>query len=76
MKITIGILVIIVILLIAYIALLRLELRSINRQISKRMDKDSRQSIRVDFINKELNQLTENINRSLKAEEILRLNGV
>ncbi|MGB4659626.1 MAG: HAMP domain-containing sensor histidine kinase [Mobilitalea sp.] len=30
----------------------------------------------MEFIDKELNQLAENINKSLKAEEILRLNGV
>jgi len=75
-KITIGILILIIILLIAYIALLRREQRSINRQISVRLAEDSRQPIKVEFVNKELNKLVENINRSLKAEEILRLNGV
>lgn len=76
MKITIGILSLIVILLLAYIALLHKEQRSINRQISRRLAENSRQPIRVEFIDKELNQLAENINKSLKAEEILRLNGV
>lgn len=76
MKITIGILILIVILLVAYIALLRREQRSINRQISGRLAEDSRQPIRVEFINKELSRIAENVNKSLKAEETLRLNGV
>jgi len=75
-KVTIGILVLIVVLLVVYITLLGRELRSINRQLSKRLTGGSRQPVGVEFINKELSRLTENINKSLKAEETLRLNGV
>jgi signal transduction histidine kinase len=76
MELIIGFLILLIILLSAYIALLFREQRSINRQLSKRLNEHNRQPIRVEFINKELSQLVENINKSLKAEEVLRLNGV
>ena len=76
MKITISILILSIVLLVLYIALLRREQRSINRQLSKRLAEDNRQPVRVEFINNELSRLAENINKSLKAEETLRLNGV
>lgn len=69
-------LVLIIILLSTYIALLAREQKSINRQLSERLNEHSRQAIRVQFINKELSQLVDNINKSLKAEEILRLNCI
>lgn len=76
MKITIGLLILLVVLLVLYIVLLHRELSRINRQLNKRLIGDNRQPVRIEFINKELSRLTENINKSLKAEETLRLIGI
>lgn len=67
---------IILILLFVYIIYLQLQLRSINCQLSKRLAENTRQPISLQLLNRELNDLAININKCLKAEEILRLNGI
>ncbi len=72
----IGILIVTVVLLITYIILLQLQLRSINRQLARRLEGNTRQPVSLELINPELNRLTSNINKCLKAEEILRLESL
>ncbi|MDR3644299.1 MAG: HAMP domain-containing sensor histidine kinase [Clostridia bacterium] len=76
LAIAVGILAALVILFICYIVFLQLQLRSINRQLDKRLTEKTRQPIRLELFNHELNALAVNINRCLKAEETLRLDGV
>ena len=57
-----------------YIIFLQLQLRSINRQLDKRLTEKTRQPISLELFSKELNALAVNINKALKAEETLRLN--
>lgn len=73
MAIAVGILVVAIMPLVIYIVVLQLQLRSINRQLDKRMVEQTRQPISLELINHELNRLTANVNRCLKAEENLRL---
>ena len=63
-------------LLVLYIALLQHQFSNINRQLEKRLAGNIRQPISLQLINRALNQLTANINKSLKAEENLRLCSV
>ncbi|WP_019910217.1 sensor histidine kinase [Paenibacillus sp. HW567] len=70
------ILVFLVILLAVYHILLRLQLRNINRQLEKRLSERTRQPLSLELINRELNRLTANINKCLKAEENLRLDSI
>ena len=51
-------------------------MRSINRQLGRRIKDHIRQPISLELINGELNQLTDNINKCFKAEEIIRLEGI
>lgn len=76
LSIAVGILAIIVLMLMLYILVIRTQLRRINRQLENRLAGDTRQPIRIELINHELNQLTSNINKCLKAEETLRLECV
>jgi signal transduction histidine kinase len=71
--IVVSILIIIVFLLALYIVMIQLQLRSVNDQLQKRLAKHTRQPVSVELINKDLNKLTVNINKYLKAEEMLRL---
>ncbi|RXZ80451.1 sensor histidine kinase [Paenibacillaceae bacterium] len=71
-----GSLVIVTIVLILYIGFLQQQLRNINRQLDKRLTENTRQPIRLELISKELNALAININKCLRAEEILRLNSI
>ncbi len=74
--IVVVILSIVVIVLVAYIIIFQLQLRNINQQLTKRLTEHTRQSINLELINKELNALAININKCLKAEELLRLEGI
>nr|WP_269847250.1 HAMP domain-containing sensor histidine kinase [Paenibacillus sonchi] len=56
--------------------LLQRQLRNINRQLDRRLSEGTRQPVSLALINRELNQLTANINKCLKAEENLRLEGI
>jgi len=53
-----------------------LQLRNINRQLTKRLAEHTRQPISLELINKDLNSLAVNINKCFKAEENLRLDGI
>lgn len=64
------------ILLIVYIIWLQKQLRSINRQLAKRLTEKTRQPISLELINKELNRLAAHINECLKLEENLRLESI
>lgn len=72
----VGVLSILIIILATYIIFLQLQLRNINRQLTKRLTEHTRQTISLELINKELNALTVNINKCLKAEETLRLESI
>ncbi|MDF2541578.1 MAG: histidine kinase [Herbinix sp.] len=74
--IAVGVLSILVIVLILYIVILQLQLRSINRQLTKRLKEHTRQPIRLDLMNKELSALAINMNKCFKAEETLRLKAI
>jgi len=76
LAIAIGILIIMIGLLASYIVLLQHQFSNINRQLEKRLVGNTRKPISVELINRELNQLTANINKCLKAEETLRLDSV
>lgn len=76
LTIAIGLLITLIILLITYIIFLQLQLRSINRQLDKRLKENTRQPLSLELINSELNNLAANINKCLKVEESLRLNSI
>lgn len=76
MMIAVTVLSILVVFLFFYLLLLRNQLRSMSRQLKQRFDSRSRQRLSVELFDKELNQLTEQINNCLKAEETLRLDFV
>ncbi|UVI30239.1 sensor histidine kinase [Paenibacillus spongiae] len=59
-----------------YIVFLQRQLRSINRQLNKRLTEHTRQPISLELLSRELNTLAVNINKCLKAEENLRLHGI
>ncbi|KUP25615.1 histidine kinase [Paenibacillus sp. DMB5] len=56
--------------------LIRRQLQSINRQLDKRLRENTRQPLRLELMNKELTLLASHINKCLKAEEKLRLQGI
>lgn len=76
MAIVVGVLSFLIILLAAYIIFIQLQLRNINQQLTKRLVEHTRQPISLELINKELNTLAVNINKCLKAEELLRLDSI
>ncbi len=72
----VGVLIILVIILVTYIVLIQQQLRNINHQLCKRLTEYTRQPVSLEMINKDLNELTVNINKCLKVEETLRLKGI
>ncbi|MGZ9585859.1 sensor histidine kinase [Paenibacillus marinisediminis] len=76
LTIAVGILIMVTMLLVTYNVLLQLQLRSINRQLVKRMAEHTRQPVSLELINRELNMLAININKCLKTEETLRLHSI
>lgn len=62
--------------LILYILFINFQLRSINRQLEKRMRRNTRELLHVELFHRELNLLVSQINESLKAEEALRARGL
>ncbi len=70
------ILIIFIIVLGVYTILFQMQIRSINRQLSKRLKENSRQPVSLVLISNELNTLAININKCLKAEETLRLESI
>lgn len=59
--------------LLTYNWMIRREIGRVSHQLEKRVTEDTRQIITVELISKNLNRLVKNVNRSLKAEENLRL---
>ncbi len=76
MEILVIILVIIIAILTIYILLLGRQFKSINKQLENRLIKHTKQPVSVEFIHRQLENMVVNINNCLKAEEILRLNGI
>lgn len=76
MLVAVVMLCILVFILIAYIAFIQKQLRSINRQLDKRLSENTRQPITIDLFSKTINRLAININRCLKLEEKQRLEGI
>ncbi len=76
MEILVIILVIIIAILTIYILLLGRQFKSINKQLENRLIKHTKQPVSVEFIHRQLEHMVVNINNCLKAEEILRLNGI
>ena len=76
MVLAVGVLSLLIIILLSYVALVQWQLHSINRQLDRRLTTDTRQPVSVEFINRQLTKLTSNINKCLKAEETLRLESV
>lgn len=59
-----------------YLIYLQYQLHRLNRQLHKRLVEKTRQPLSLELINPELSRLAANMNKSLKAEETLRLNGI
>ena len=76
MLVAVIMLCILVFILIAYIAFIQKQLRSINRQLDKRLRENTRQPLTIDLFNKTINKLAININLCLKLEEKQRLEGI
>lgn len=76
LAIIVGVLSILIILPVVYIIFFQLQLRNINRQLTRRLTEHTRQPVSLELFNKELNTLSVNINKCLKAEELLRLQGL
>lgn len=76
MLVAVVMLCILVFILIAYIAFIQKQLRSINRQLNKRLSENTRQPLTIDLFSKTINRLAININRCLKLEEKQRLEGI
>lgn len=76
LAVAVGVLSLLVILLVVYMVISQLQLRSINRQLTKRLQEHTRQPITLQLINKDINSLAININKAFKAEENLRLDVV
>ena len=76
MTIALSLFIFLVGLLVVYIGILQYQLHSMNSQLDKRLREKTRQPLSLELINPELNRLAANMNKSLKAEETLRLNGI
>lgn len=74
--IAVCILSILSILSISYIEFLQLQLRGINKQLTKRLKEHTRKPLTLALFNKELNTLASNINKCLKEEENLRIDAM
>lgn len=72
----IVILLIILIVLLVYLLLLQQQIKNMSRQLSRRLEENTRQPVSLELINSGLNQLAAHINQCLKAEETLRLSGI
>ncbi len=72
----IGILITIIILLLGYIGVIEMQIRSMSEQLERRLKAHTRQNISVQLVSKNLNRLVICINKCLKAEENLRLKSM
>ncbi|WP_242953993.1 sensor histidine kinase [Clostridium felsineum] len=67
---------ILTILLFLYIVFLQKEIKNINKILTKRLKENTHQPISLALFNKELINLSSNINRCLKVEEELRIESI
>ena len=67
---------ILVFILIVYIVFIQRQLRSINKQLDKRLSENTRQPLTIELFSKNINELAININRCLKLEEKQRLDSI
>lgn len=70
------ILAVLLILLVVYIISLQSQVRRMANQLDKRLLEHTHQPVSLELINADLNKLAISINKSLKAEESLRLKGL
>lgn len=75
-ELLVYVLAVLLVLLFFYHIWLQRQLRSINRQLAKRLNEKTRQPISLELINRELSQLVVHVNQSLKSEEQLRLDSI
>lgn len=76
LAVVIGVLIILIVLLVMYIIFFQLQLRSINKQLTKRLDENTRQPVSLELMSRGLNTLAVKINKCLRAEENLRLESI
>jgi signal transduction histidine kinase len=69
-------LMVLLILLIIYIISLHSQLQNIDKQLTKRLEEKTRQPVSVSLFSKKLNSLVVSINKALKEEEVLRIDGI
>lgn len=74
MWIAVAALSVITLILTGYIAFLQLQLRGINTNLKRRLEEKTRQPVTLALLDRQLNQLVNQINKSLEEEENLRLN--
>lgn len=65
-----------VLILFLYIIFILKELKSINKQLDKRLIENTRQPLNIELFNKTITNLSKNINRCLKLEEKRRLESI
>lgn len=76
MIIAIVLLSISVLILFLYIIFILKQLKSINKQLDKRLIENTRQPLNIELFNKTITNLSKNINRCLKLEEKRRLESI
>lgn len=75
-KVLSAILIVFIVLLICYISYLNMQIKDISIQINKRINNNSRQPIKVQLINRNLNCLTADFNKILLIEESIRIKTI
>ena len=65
-----------VLILFLYIIFILKQLKSINKQLDKRLFENTRQPLNIELFNKTITNLSKNINRCLKLEEKRRLESI
>ena len=76
MIIAVVVLSISVLILFLYIIFILKQLKSINKQLDKRLIENTRQPLNIELFNKTITNLSKNINRCLKLEEKRRLESI
>ncbi|MGG4396943.1 HAMP domain-containing sensor histidine kinase [Paenibacillus thiaminolyticus] len=72
----VGMLTFLIVCLALYIIFIHRQLRSINRQLHKRLSENTRRPVSLELLSRDLNALASHINNCLKAEETLRLQSI
>lgn len=76
MALIVCMLILIIVILMGYIIYTQAQIRSMNRQLIKRKKDNSRRPVSLELFNRNLNELSANLNQCFMAEETLRLFGV